>query len=150
MSRDQASQHTQTNIMTTAIESSAVLGKTRELCQAIVDQPEFQQLRASIDAFLADEDARSLYQSVMEKGNELQQKQRMGMELPIEEISAFENQRASLFGNPVARSFLEAQQQMHEVQSSVTKWVTKTFEIGRVPTEEDLAGCGCSSGCGCH
>ena len=136
--------------MTTEIESSAILGKTRELCQTIVDQPEFQQIRASIDAFLADDSARQLYQTVMEKGNELQQKQRMGAPLASEEISDFESQRDTLINNPVAKAFIEAQQQMHEVQSSVTQWVTKTFEIGRVPTEEDLASCGCSSGCGCH
>jgi cell fate (sporulation/competence/biofilm development) regulator YlbF (YheA/YmcA/DUF963 family) len=136
--------------MTTEIESSAIAEKTRELCQTIVDQPEFQQIRCGIDAFLADEQARQNYQAVMEKGEQLQQKQRMGMPLTNDEISEFETARIALLDNAVAKGFIEAQQQMHEVQSSVTQWVTKTFEIGRVPTSEDFASCGCSSGCGCH
>ena len=136
--------------MATVTESSVITEKTRELCQTIVDQPEFQQIRSSIDAFLADEQARSQYQTVMEKGEQLQHKQRTGTALSNEEISDFESSRETLLGNPVARAFIDAQQQMHQVQSSVTQWVTKTFEIGRVPTEEDLASCGCGSGCGCH
>jgi len=35
------------------ITEDAILQKTRELCQAIVDQPEFQSLRRHVDTFLA-------------------------------------------------------------------------------------------------
>jgi cell fate (sporulation/competence/biofilm development) regulator YlbF (YheA/YmcA/DUF963 family) len=136
--------------MTTEIGSSVIAAKTRELCQTIVEQPEFRQIRSSIDAFLADDQARGQYQLVMEKGEELQHKQRMGTPLTNDEINEFETARGVLLNNSVARNFIEAQQQMQEVQSSVTQWVTKTFEIGRVPTGEDFANCGCGSGCGCH
>ena len=124
--------------------------KTRELCQAIVDQPEFQQMRDRIEAFMSDEAAKSLYQSVMEKGETLQYKQQTGSPLSSDEITAFEKDRDALVNNPVARGFLDAQEQMHKVQESVGQYVSKTFELGRMPSEEDLSGGSCGSGCGCH
>jgi cell fate (sporulation/competence/biofilm development) regulator YlbF (YheA/YmcA/DUF963 family) len=123
--------------------------KTRELCQAIVDQPEFQQMRQRIDAFMGDEAAKLQYQVVMEKGEMLQHKQQMGAPLSNDEIVSFEKDRDALVNNPVARGFLDAQQQMHKVQESVGQYLSKTFELGRLPTEEDMNG-GCGSGCGCH
>src|SRR5688500_12657201 len=70
---------TRTNYMsTTAIEETAIIRKTRELCETIVAQPEFQAIRRQIDEFMADEEAKSQYQTVMEKGEMLQQKQQMG------------------------------------------------------------------------
>jgi cell fate (sporulation/competence/biofilm development) regulator YlbF (YheA/YmcA/DUF963 family) len=133
--------------MPTELDGSAILEKTRELCQTIVDQPEFQQMRQSIDAFMADEKAREQYDTVVSKSERLQHKQQSGQSLSPEEISDFENDRESLLNNPVARSFLDAQQQMQGIQSSVSKYVTKTIEIGRVPEPDDFQSCG--SGCSC-
>ncbi len=133
--------------MTTTQDS--VQQKTRELCQAIVDQPEFQQMRQQIDAFMSDEAAKLQYQTVMEKGQMLQYKQETGSPLSNDEIMAFEKERDALVNNPVARAFLDAQQQMQKVQETVGQYVSKTFELGRMPTDEDMSG-GCGSGCGCH
>lgn len=124
--------------------------KTRELCQAIVEQPEFQEMRRQIEAFMGDETAKSQYQSVMEQGEMLQHKQQMGSPLAHDEIAAFEKDRDALVNNPVARGFLDAQQQMHKVQESVGQLVSKTFELGRLPTEDEMNGGSCGSGCGCH
>ena len=53
--------------------------------------------------------------------------------------------------NPAARAFLDAQEEMHDIQKSVTRMVKKTLELGRVPSEEDISeGGSCGSGCGCH
>lgn len=124
--------------------------KTRELCQAIIDQPEFRQVRQQIDAFMADDNAKAQYQSVMDQGEMLQHKQQMGAPLSNDEIEAFEKNREAFVNNPVARGFLEAQQHVQRVQASVGQLVAKTFELGRLPTEEDLNGGSCGSGCGCH
>jgi len=124
--------------------------KTLELCQAIVEQPEFQEMRRQIDAFMRDESAKSQYQSVLEQGEMLQHKQQMGSPLSNDEIAAFEKDRDAFVKNPVARGFLDAQQQVQRVQESVGQLVAKTFELGRVPTDDDLAGGNCGSGCGCH
>ena len=134
---------------TTNTEESVVLQKTRELCETIVNQPEFQQIRSRVDAFMGDEEAKNTYQLVVEKGEALQQKQQMGMPLNNDEIAEFEKQREILVSNPVAKAFLDAQNQMHKMQESVGQYVAKTFELGRIPTAEDLEG-SCGSGCGCH
>ena len=134
--------------MTTTQDS--VQQKTRELCQAIVDQPDFQAMRRQVEAFLSDETAKTQYQTVMEKGELLQHKQNMGAPLSNDEITEFEKERDALVNNPVARGFLDARQQMQKVQESVGQFVAMTFELGRAPTEEDLNGGSCGSGCGCH
>jgi hypothetical protein len=43
-------------------DNTPVLQKTRELCQTIVEQPEFKAIRQQIDTFMADEGAQSQYQ----------------------------------------------------------------------------------------
>jgi cell fate (sporulation/competence/biofilm development) regulator YlbF (YheA/YmcA/DUF963 family) len=135
--------------MPTDTEATAILDKTRELCETILTQPGFQAMRRQINAFLADEQAKSQYQRVAEKGDLLQHKQQMGVPLDGDEIADFENERAILFKNPVAKAFLDAQEEMHRVQASVSQYVTKTFELGRVPVAEDFADGSCGPSCGC-
>jgi cell fate (sporulation/competence/biofilm development) regulator YlbF (YheA/YmcA/DUF963 family) len=131
-------------------ENNIIAQKTRELCEAIVKQPEFQNLRQKVDTFLNDNSARQEYQFLSEQGEFLQHKQRQGMALTEAEISEFEQKREAFLSNPVARGFLDAQEEMQEVQQTVSKYVHKTFELGRLPEAEDFeGGCG-SGGCGCH
>jgi cell fate (sporulation/competence/biofilm development) regulator YlbF (YheA/YmcA/DUF963 family) len=131
-------------------EESVIIGKTRELCQVILDQPEFESIRRQMEAFLADENTQSLYQLLSEKGELLQSKQQQGQPLTEEEVTEFEAQREKFINNPVAQGFIQAQQEMQKVQESVTRYVTKTFELGRVPDQDDISGGSCGSGCGCH
>ena len=135
--------------MQATIEETEIILKTKDLCQTLVDQPEFQRIRQSIDAFMADEQAKSQYQLVMEKGDLLQHKQQSGQPLDNAEISEFEANREILLNNLLAREFLEAQQQMHKIQESVMQYVGKTFELGRVPTTDDFSSGGCGPSCGC-
>ncbi len=114
-------------------------------------------LRQSIDSFMADEQTRAQYDGLVAKGQALQQKQQMLVALTGEEISDFEQQRDSLLKNPVARGFLDAQQELHDVRESIHRHVNKTLELGRLPSEEELSeGCcgahgdhGDHGGCGC-
>lgn len=140
----------QQTIMQTTQES-LITDKTRELCQAILDQPEMRSARQAIDKFVADDKARAQYEGLMAKGQALQQKQQRGEQLTREEITAFEAERESVLNNPVARGFLEAQEEMHHVHQSINQQVSKTLELGRLPTEADFAeeGGGCGDGCGC-
>jgi hypothetical protein len=48
----------------------------------------------------------------------------------------------------VAKGFLDAQNEMHVLQHGVQRVVNRTFELGRVPAQEDLQDCG--GGCSCH
>ena len=135
--------------MQTTLENP-VIQKTRELCQTILEQPDFKSIRVNIDAFLSDEQAKSLYQTVVEKSETLNHKQQMGAPLTPEEIADFESQRQALVNNPVARGFMDAQGEMHRMQESVQQYVTKTLELGRVPNEDDFSSGSCGHGCGCH
>jgi cell fate (sporulation/competence/biofilm development) regulator YlbF (YheA/YmcA/DUF963 family) len=106
--------------------------------------------RDRIQAFVADEKARVQYEGLMAKGQALQMKQQRSEQLSGDEISAFENERETLLKNPVARGFLEAQEEMHHVHQSINQFVSKTLELGRMPTEADFESEGsCGDGCGC-
>jgi cell fate (sporulation/competence/biofilm development) regulator YlbF (YheA/YmcA/DUF963 family) len=136
--------------MQTMIEETPVMQKTKELCQAIVEQPNMQSIRQRIDAFMADEKTRAQYDGLMTKGQALQQKQQMSMPVSDAEVADFEQHRESLLGNSVARGFLDAQEELHQVQESVQQYVSKTLELGRVPSDEEMSGGSCGHGCGCH
>jgi cell fate (sporulation/competence/biofilm development) regulator YlbF (YheA/YmcA/DUF963 family) len=135
--------------METTIEETDLIRKTKELCQAILDQPTMPSIRQRVNAFMADEQARGQYDTLMSKSQALQQKQQLSMPLTGEEIADFEQHREALLNNPVARGFLDAQEELHDVQESIHQYVSKTLELGRLPSEEDLQG-GCGHGCGCH
>jgi cell fate (sporulation/competence/biofilm development) regulator YlbF (YheA/YmcA/DUF963 family) len=130
--------------------SSIIEEKTRELCQVIIEQPEMISIRSRIDTFLADAEARGQYETVMSKGQALQQKQSRSEQLDGSEIADFEKHRDALLGNTVARGFLDAQEELHEIQHFIQKNISKTLELGRLPGEEDLEeGGSCGHGCNC-
>jgi cell fate (sporulation/competence/biofilm development) regulator YlbF (YheA/YmcA/DUF963 family) len=136
--------------MQTQIEESVVTLKIKELCQAILDQPDIRAMRKDIESFMADDQARGQYESLMTQGEMLNEKQHSGAQLAETEIAEFEKLRKSFLANPIARGFLEAQEEMQKVQKSVGQYVSKTFELGRVPEESDLESGSCGQGCGCH
>lgn len=134
--------------MHSTLENGAVLQKTLDLCATIVSQPDFVTLRGHVDAFLGDQQAKELYQAVAERGEMLRQRQQQGHHLGSDEIAEFEQQRDVLLRNQAARQFIEAQEQMHRIQETVSRYVMKTLELGRVPNPEDFESCG--HGCSCH
>jgi len=135
--------------MPTQIEENPVTQKTRELCQAIVDLPNLRAARQRIDAFLSNDTARGQYESLIAKGQTLQEKQQNSLPLDGAEIADFEKDRDALLANPVARGFLDAQEALHRVSESVSQQVSKTLELGRLPTEADFESGSCGHGCGC-
>jgi cell fate (sporulation/competence/biofilm development) regulator YlbF (YheA/YmcA/DUF963 family) len=137
--------------MTLTAEENSIVQKTRELCQSILEHPDFQSVRKNIDAFMADEKARQDYESLVERSEELNHKQHQGVQLSEQEVNEFKAQRERVVNNPLAANFIRAQQEMHGIQESVNKYLSKTMELGRVPSEEELASGGsCGEGCGCH
>jgi cell fate (sporulation/competence/biofilm development) regulator YlbF (YheA/YmcA/DUF963 family) len=136
--------------MQTQTEQSTVTAKTRELCQAILDQPEVQSMRQRIETFMTDDKVRAQYDSLMIKGQMLQEKQQANLPLDGAEITAFETLRTSFMADPVGKGFVDAQDEMHRLQQSIVTYVSKTFELGRVPEDSDLDSGSCGQGCGCH
>src|SRR5216684_346917 len=101
--------------MSTITAESGIIQKTLELCRTILEQPEFQVTRRQIDSFMADEQAQTQYQLVMQKG----------VPLTNEEILEFEQQRDALVNNAVAQGSIAAQQHVHGVQESVGQYLAK-------------------------
>jgi cell fate (sporulation/competence/biofilm development) regulator YlbF (YheA/YmcA/DUF963 family) len=132
------------------IEEDVVRRKTLELCEAITRQPQFQSIRRRVESFMADPAAQEQYQSLSEKGRLLHERQHQGLPLDGSEVAAFNSERDAFLRNPVAKGFLDAQEEMHGLQHEVQQYVTKTFELGRVPTQDDLQEGACGEGCGCH
>ncbi|MCL4177611.1 MAG: YlbF family regulator [Verrucomicrobia bacterium] len=130
-------------------ENGMLVQKTRDLCQAIIEQPEFKRIRERIDAFMANPDVQAQYQELSELGGALRHKQQMGMSADGPEFDQFEEKRQAFLDNPVASGFLEAQEHMHQMRETVNRYVTRTFELGRLPSAEDFESCSCDSGCGC-
>ena len=132
-------------------ENTIITEKTRELCEAIAAQPGFRASFQRIETFMADSLARGQYETVVTKGQQLQEKQQSAQPLDATEIAAFEKDREALLANPVAKGFIEAQDEIHELQHSIEKQIKKTLQLGRTPTAEDLNEEGsCGHGCGCH
>jgi len=136
--------------MALTTEETVIGRKTRELCQVLLEEPNVKSLRERIDSFMGDEKVREQYDGLVNKGQALQQKQQMSVALTDEEIADFEQHRDAVLGNPVARGFLDAQQEMRQVQQSISQYVSRTLELGRLPSADELSQGGCGhGGCGC-
>ncbi len=123
---------------------------TDQLCESIVNQEAFKDLYAKIDAFITDEKLKYEYSTLNERGALLQQKQQTGAEITEEEIVAFEQLREDFLANEVATNFLAAQEEVQQVQDRIHQVIAKTFEVGRVPAQEDFDFCSDGFGdCGC-
>ena len=114
-----------------------------------------RNMRQQIDAFMGDEMARSQYETVMHKGRALHEKQHQSLPLGGEEISDFETSRDALLANPVAKGFIDAQEELHGLRDTIQDYVAKTIELGRLPKAEDFEQSGCcggngGGGCGCE
>ena len=129
-------------------DDSAVMGKTRDLCETIANDSDYRDLLQKVEKFLGDDEARLSYQSVHESGQALNQKQQSGLQLSDSEIAEFEGARTELLNNPIASDFMQAQQSLEALQSSVSRMVGMTLELGRVPTPEDIAQASGGGGCG--
>ncbi len=135
--------------MDTSANESIIVERSLDLCQAIVDQPDFPALKAKLDAFMGDELLKFQYGQLNDLGNLLQMKQGNGMELKPEEIGEFEALRGQLLGNPVVLGFLEAQEELQKIHQVVGRALDKTFELGCRPDQNDLHDGSCCGG-GCH
>jgi cell fate (sporulation/competence/biofilm development) regulator YlbF (YheA/YmcA/DUF963 family) len=129
-------------------ENAVISQKTRELCQAIADQPEFKSIRQRIEDFQNDDTAKAQYLELNTKREQLEEQQQQGKPLADADISDFEKRRDAFLQNPVAVAFLDAQQEIQQMRQEVNQFVMKTYELGRVPASEDMERCG--HGCQCH
>lgn len=145
--------------MSLIADDSTLMATTKSLCETLVSQDEFKTLHGNVEAFLSNDEARLQYQNVHDMGDALNNKQRSGVELSDAEINEFEQAREQLLQNSTVTNFMDAQRELQMVQKAIGQYVGMTLELGRVPTEEDMAaaanqGGGCcggggGGGCGC-
>ena len=110
--------------------------KIQELCEAIVADEEVKIAREHAEAFLADEDAVSLYRQMASLGRSLHQKQHNGEEPTPTEEREFNDLQNRCDAHPMIVAFTEAQQVLQGIAETVSGYVSKTLERGQVPTEE--------------
>jgi len=129
-------------------ETATYEEKTKDLCEAILQDPKLKSAFVDIENFLENDVAKDAFSSMQQKGQELQAKQQAGIELTAGEVEEFNKLREVVESNKIARAFLSAQEELHEAQTSVNAWVGMTMELGRMPTEEDFKASGESCGTG--
>ncbi len=123
--------------------------KILELCQTIADHKDFKEMCGSINKFMEDEKGKYEFQMLNEMGSLLQQKQQVGGEVTEEEIGRFEALRDSVTGNEEAMKFMASQEKVQKMQDHILRHIQKTFELGRVPTDEEMQdGMCCDCTCG--
>ena len=124
---------------------------TEQLCESIVNQKGFAELYKKIETFINNEKLKYEYGVLNDRGALLQQMQQNSMEIKEEEIVEFEKLREEFMNNPVATDFLEAQEEVQQLQDKIHQVIAKSFEIGRVPQSEDFDFCSDGFGhCGCE
>lgn len=137
-----------TDALTILSPNSSLMEKTREICQTILDHPEYQGHMDNIEAFLADDGAKGAYRDFSELGENMQRKQHAG-ELTQDDITEFEKIQADLMRNPLVNGFMTAQDSLNEIHSKISLNIAKTLELGRLPQPEDLEQSGgCCGGSG--
>ena len=129
-------------------ETATYEEKTKDLCEAILEDRKLKAAFSDIESFQTDKGAQEVYAAVAQKEQELGAKQQAGVELTAGEVEDYKKLVSAVEGNEVANGFIEAQQLMHEVQKTVNTWIGMTMELGRVPTEEDFRQSGESCGTG--
>ncbi len=127
--------------------------KIRELCEALLQDDGVQGARERIERFLQNTEATRAYAKLANLSDSLHQKQSQGEEVTEEEAETFEALREEVMENPAVQDFAEARGTLQEIEGVVMSYVSRTFELGRVPSDADVAprgGGSCGSGCGCH
>jgi len=134
-----------------SIKLKAIAEQTDVLCETIVSQSGFKKLHSKIEAFMNDEKLKYEYGLLNERGGLLQQKQEHGVEIKPEEFEEFEKMREEFMANPVATAFLEAQEEVQDIQNRIYQHLAKSFELGRKPDQGDFDFCSDGFGnCGCE
>ena len=133
------------------LESTSIKEKALELCQFIVDAPEFAEAHETIQKFIEDDEAKAVYGKLQEKSHELHHLSHEGKkptDADLDELNALQKAVAE---NPLAAAFIGAENQLDDTFRTVTKLLQKTLQLGHVPTEEDMVESDCcsSGGCGC-
>ena len=133
----------------------AYLAQVESLCETLLRSADYRSAQNRINRFLADANAKRQFIALNETGKELEARRRQGEELTEADIQSFNRQRDTMLQNLVIREFMEAENALQATHSTISRYVAKTLELGRIPAAEDLDSGGCcgggggGGGCGC-
>ena len=132
------------------LDSDPIMEKMKELCETLLGQEAYKELRDAIDHFASDEQSLQQYERFMEKHQHLRQKEDAEAELTPEDVSAYEEEERALYDNPIIRKFLYAQREFGQLHNKISQYFTKTVELDRLPEPGDLkkGDCGFGGSCG--
>lgn len=119
--------------------------KTRELCQFIIDSPNFVTAQGRCDAFDDDVAAQKLYQNWREFEMDLHRRHQEGYQPNQDDIAKLEKLRGEAMKNSTLVDFVEAEEALNGMFGKVVKILQRTLQTGAVPTDEELEEC-CGSG----
>ena len=72
------------------------------------------------------------------------------MEIDEKELAEFEKLRTELLANKTMTDFQDVQDEVQQVQDRIHQVIAKTFEVGKVPSQDDFDFCSDGFGdCGC-
>ncbi|MCC2685224.1 MAG: hypothetical protein K0R75_2123 [Paenibacillaceae bacterium] len=127
-------------------DNAAVLGKMEELCETLLQQEQFDELRAMLERFAADARAQEQYDHFAKIGQNLLEKERSGIEPTDDEKAGYEREERAVYGNDVIRQYLYANREFDQLKQMIDQYFSKTVETGRVPGGRELIrpirGCG--------
>ena len=89
-------------------QETPVVAKTKELCQTILDQPAYREIRKTVDDFLGNAQAVDHYRRLCDLQDLLRMKEDQGMEVTDSEMADYEKLEQEFLGNPLAQQFIEA------------------------------------------
>ncbi|MCF6313270.1 MAG: YlbF family regulator [Verrucomicrobiales bacterium] len=125
--------------------------KIQDLCETILADEEYCKNVACIEALLDDPSSKEVYVKFAQKGEEMHQKQHSGAEVTDADLDEYETLRKAADENSKVKNFMSAQNELNSLHQKVSKYISKTIENGKVPTEKEMNakdGC-CGGGCGC-
>ncbi len=136
--------------------SPDLIDLVQKLSDGFAQSQQVISAKARIGLFYQNPEATDLFRKVNEAGEKLREQQMAGMPPSEEEISQFDALRQNVVTNPLCLGFLESRQQLDELLSTVNQYLCLAIDLGRTPTDEEVAhamqqqvsgGCGCGGSC---
>ncbi|MFQ3577498.1 MAG: YlbF family regulator [Verrucomicrobiia bacterium] len=133
-------------------QDKVLLDSVRALCADLIASPAFAAHRRAVEEFMHDETARALFERATDFQLELNRKHSENEIISEVEEEEFEALRQEVLANARCRAFVEAQEDLKNTEATLHLYITRTLQLGRVPSEEELLpeqACGCGSGGSC-
>lgn len=125
-----------------------------DFCNCLSGMGRFQDAQRCINEFLAEENARTHYEALLDLEDELHQKQHDG-EITEDDLERYRQVNENLQNFPCSERFFSAQRELEDIHLQIVSFIGMAIETGQIPTPEELEELGrsCShdhEDCGCH